>query len=67
MVDFHTGLAVELEAPDPSKLYYDHASTFGELAELFGHAFVRSTPRSDDAAGVLPAAVVGDRESCRDV
>ncbi|KAH8050131.1 hypothetical protein JL721_11497 [Aureococcus anophagefferens] len=33
------GLAVELEAPDPSKLYYDHASTFGELAELFGHAF----------------------------
>lgn len=61
------GLAVELEAPDPSKLYYDHASTFGELAELFGHAFVRSTPRHDDAAGVLPAAVVGDRESCRDV
>ena len=58
------GLCVELEAPDPAKLYYDHASSFSELAEIFGHAFKRSTPRFDDHPDVLPQAVVGDRAKC---
>lgn len=61
------GLCVEIEAPDPSKLYYDHASSFSELAEIFGHAFRRSTARRDATPGVLPQAVIGDRARCRSV
>lgn len=61
------GLAIEVEAPDPAKLYYDHASSFSELAEIYGHTFLRSTSRIDDLPNVLPQAVVGDLRQCRDV
>ena len=41
-------------------------ATFSELAELFDHGFVRSTTRVDDPPGVLPQAVIGDRDECRE-
>ena len=47
------------------RLYYDHASTFEELAEIFDHGFSRTTHRVDDQAGVPPQAVVGNARKCK--
>lgn len=61
------GLCVEVEAPDPSHLYYDHHATFQELADIYGHTFVRSTSEVDDAPGLVPQALVGDVPIARDL
>lgn len=58
-------ICVEVEAPDPARLYYDHASTFEELAEIYDHAYSRTTHRRDDQAGVLPQAIVGNARKCK--
>ena len=47
------------------RLYYDHASTFEELAEIFDHGFSRTTHRVDDQEGVPPQAVVGNARKCK--
>lgn len=57
------GVCVEVEAADPSHLYYDHHATFAELADIFGHTFVRSMPDSDAGASTQP--VVGSAEACK--
>ncbi|KAJ8612234.1 hypothetical protein CTAYLR_002944 [Chrysophaeum taylorii] len=62
-------LCVEVEAPDPAHLYYDHPSTFEEIAEIFGHVFVRSTQQEESAEANDPStfAMVGDvLECCRE-
>ena len=59
------GVCVEVEAPDPSQNYYDHASTLEELADVYGHTFYRSMHPDDDQQGVLPQLVIGDLEDCK--
>lgn len=59
------GIAIEVEAPDPARLYYDHASTFEELAEIYDHKFSRTTIRADDQEGVTPQAVIGNTRKCK--
>ena len=59
------GVAVEIEAPDPSSLYNDHPSMLEELAEIYGHAHYRSSDNEDARPGMLPAAVIGDGDGCK--
>lgn len=60
------GLCVEIEAPDPAHLYYDHPSTFEELAELFDHAFARSSDANETLVDSDTHVLVGDVQDCCD-
>ena len=55
------GLCIEVEANDPSHLFYDHPSTFEELADLYNHTFMRSSIRVDDES----VPTVGPIGQCR--
>jgi hypothetical protein len=60
------GLCVEIEAVDPSHLYYDHHATFQELCDIYSHAFVRSTPADDDSSSSTLQPIIGSVRGCRD-
>lgn len=61
------GLCIEIEAADPAHLYYDHPSTFEELAEIFDHDFVRSTHTNESEVerGVVAGGFSECCEECR--
>mmetsp|Transcript_16953 Transcript_16953/g.25498 ORF Transcript_16953/g.25498 Transcript_16953/m.25498 type:complete len:538 (-) Transcript_16953:94-1707(-) len=59
-------LCLEIEAPDPAHLYYDHPSTFEELAEIFDHEFRRSTIDTERNAKVPHVADPHVATCCKD-
>mmetsp|Transcript_27269 Transcript_27269/g.97480 ORF Transcript_27269/g.97480 Transcript_27269/m.97480 type:complete len:303 (-) Transcript_27269:640-1548(-) len=56
---------VEVEVPDPARLYYDHPALTTELCDIFGLDFRRSTARSDASAIARGAKIFGSVDGCK--